>query len=499
MTPQRTKSKIDGLLFLQAICCLLLVVGTINFAYASKSNPQDLPEYEQKYPIIDVHIGKGTVFPLPTGTSDVLIANTGIAEVTPLQSGQLYIAGVTAGDTNVIVIDAQGNVIGQYEIHVRYDTSAIQKLVERLFPDEDVKIDSIHDQLILTGHASTPEKASKIANLVGHYISDLQDENNKTIDQLVSNLMTVGGTQQVMLRVKIAEVSRSILKEFGVETSSNDPDELAVTTLFGRNPASSVIDGSDSLSTIISNSRTGLTADPFASLSAMADTGINGIGFVNVFLNMLEQDNLANILAEPNLTAVTGEEAGFLAGGEFPVPVGRDRNGNVIIEFRPFGVSLNFRPKVMSEDRISLQLNTEVSSLDFESSVTLAEINVPGLDIRRAETTVELPSGGTLMIGGLLQSENIKGLSGLPGIMNTPVLGDLVKSDSFQRSETELVVMVTAYLVEPYADKEQAVAVKKERAQNLSRSFASNMKKIYGDKGKAALADEKDKIGYLID
>ncbi len=494
-----SKRNINWFLSLQFIWFFFLLMAAFNIAYASKVNLRDLPEFaEEKEQIIDVTIGKGKVFPLPAGVSDVMIANTSIAEVTPLQSGNLYIAGISAGDTNIIIIDTLGNVISQHEIHVRYDTMAIQNLVERLFPDEDVKVDAIHDQIILTGHVSSPERASKIANLVGHYVSDLQDEADATIDELVSNLMSVGGTQQVMLRVKIAEVSRSILKEFGVETSVNDPDTIS-TNVFGRDPASSLADGTDSLSSIINSARTGLTQDPFANFSITGDTGISGIGFFNVFLNMLEQDNMANILAEPNLTAISGEEAGFLAGGEYPVPVGRDRNGNVIIEFRPFGVSLNFRPKVLSDDRISLQLNTEVSALDFESSVTLAEINVPGLDIRRAETTVELPSGGTLMIGGLLQSENVKGLSGLPGVMNTPVIGDLIKSDSFQRAETELVVMVTAYMVEPYKDEKQAVPVdKKEKHNFLARSFAANIRKTYGDEAKSVLINEKDRIGYLI-
>lgn len=492
------KSTVNWGLSLQFAWMILLIIAAFNITYASKVDLRNVPGYQTEDSSIDVMIGKGTVFPLPSGVSDVMIANTSIAEVTPLQSGQLYIAGIGAGDTNIIIIDASGNVIAQHEIHVRYDTKAIQNLVDRLFPDEKVSVESIHDQIILTGHASSPEKAGKIANLVGHYVSDLQDEDTDNLDELISNLMTVGGTQQVMLRVKIAEVSRSIIKELGIETSINDPDTVA-TNVFGRDPASSLSGGTDSLSSRILGGQTGLTEDPFAALSLTADTGVSGIGFVNVFLNMLEQDNLANILAEPNLTALSGEEAGFLAGGEYPVPVGRDRNGNVIIEFRPFGVSLNFRPKVMSDDRISLQLNTEVSALDFESSVTLAEINVPGLDIRRAETTVELPSGGTLMIGGLLQSENIKGLSGLPGVMNTPVIGDLVKSDSFQRSETELVVMVTAYTVEPYADEEQAVPVnKKEKHNFLARTFAANIREVYGEDGLKALSNDKDKIGYLI-
>jgi len=148
----------------------------------------------------------------------------------------------------------------------------------------------------------------------------------------------------------------------------------------------------------------------------LVDSGLDGIGQIGIALNALEERNLVNILAEPNLTAVSGEQAGFLAGGEFPVPAGRDQVGNVIIDFREFGVSLNFKPVVLSGERISLQMNTEVSSLDFESAVTLANLQVPGLDIRRAETTVEIPSGGSLMIAGILRSDTLEGMAGLPGI-----------------------------------------------------------------------------------
>lgn len=476
-----------------AVMCLVAVP---RMADASKSNPDPLLEEISMKPDIFVPFGKGIVFPLEGDVSDVMIANSGIAEITPLKSGQIYIVGMAVGDTNIITVDPHGNVIAEYDLHVKYDTQAVENTINRLFPDEKVSVEAVHDQILLTGTVSSPENSSKIANLVGHYVSDLQDKDKKT-DELISNLLSVRGSQQVMLRVKIAEVSRTMLKELGVETSINDPNELSAINLFGRDPSSSLSNGSNAISNLI-NGQTGLTEDPIATGGLLFDSGIRGIGMIDLLINALERENYANVLAEPNLTAISGEQAGFLAGGEFPVPVGRDQQGNVTIEFRPFGVSLNFVPKVLSEGRISLQLKTEVSSLDYESAVTLAEINVPGLDIRRAETTVEMPSGGSLMIGGLLQSESIKGLSGLPGIMNTPVLGDLVKSDSFQRNETELVVMVTAYLVDPYADKEQAEVVPRERTSHLARAFTENMRRSYGEPALGVLEQETGQIGYMI-
>jgi pilus assembly protein CpaC len=228
------------------------------------------------------------------------------------------------------------------------------------------------------------------------------------------------------------------------------------------------------------------------------DTGINGVGQLGVFLEALEEENLVNVLAEPNLTAVSGQQAGFLAGGEFPVPTGRDQFGNITIEFREFGVSLNFRPVVLSDKRINLQLNTEVSSLDNTNAVVLSDLVVPGLDIRRAETTIELPSGGSLMIAGLLQSETAKGMNGLPGIKNTPVLGDLISSDSFSRDETELVVIVTTYLVESYADKEKSEKVPREQNSQMAKIFAGNIRRMFNLDDEEVFAGQ-GAYGYMLD
>lgn len=446
-------------LCLTLIAALMLI--NLSAVAAVPSGTTVSSDKQNKDPTLILTVGKAEVLEVKGPVADILIANATIVDVTAIQSDKLYLVGLNIGDTNVMTLDDEGNVLDRLNVHVRLDTSTIQEMVDRLFPNENVTVDMIHDQLVLTGTVSTPGVANRVINLVAHYYGDVIDE-EKTSDELIANMLEVRGEQQVMLRVRIAEISRSILKELGVETSLNDRVEGADFTIFGRSPPGSGETAANNLlaGLVGVNSGTGLTEDPFGQFNLLGDTGVNALGFIDIFLNALEQDNMANILAEPNLTAISGEQAGFLAGGEFPVPIGRDQTGNVVIEYRPFGVSLNFRPKVMSAERISLQLNTEVSSLDFESSVTLAQINVPGLDVRRADTTVELPSGGTLMIGGLLQSDSIKGLSGLPGVMNTPVIGDLIKSDSFQKNETELIVLVTAYLVDPFADRDQVKITK---------------------------------------
>lgn len=434
-----------------------------------------------------ITLGKAELIDVDGDIADVLVANPSIIDVMAVQSNRLYIVGLKIGDTNIIALDENGDVIKKLDIHVKYDLKAIQAMVNDLYPDEDVEVKAVHDQIVMTGTVSTPEVASRITSVVASYVGDLQDQKG-TADELISNLLNVRGEQQVMLQVKIVEASRSILKELGVNTDINNEDALSTSTLFNENTSFTFGTGGG----------IGLSQDPTGLARFITDTGIAGIGDLQFFLRALEEENLIHVLAEPNLTAVSGQKAGFLAGGEFPVPVGRDNVGNVVVEFREFGVSLNFKPVVLSDNRISLQLNTEVSSLDFDSAVVLADVNVPGLDVRKADTTVEVQSGGSLMIAGLLQSESIKGMAGLPGINKTPILGDLVKSDSFRRDETELVVIVTPYLVEPYAEKNRAERTAPHRDNPLARSFAVNVRKSYEVEDDQIFSDD-EKYGYILD
>lgn len=476
------------LVFMLAGACvsLAMAAGDAALAQAPKSSGS----------IAYITLGKAEIIDLGGEVADIMIANPSVVEASAVQASRLYIAGTAVGDTNIIVLDTSGNVLRKLDVHVRYDTKAIQDMINTLYPDENVNVGAIHDQIVLTGRVSTPAVAGKIGDLVGHYVSDLQDK-DKTTDELVANLLDVNGEQQVMLRVKILEASRTVLKELGINTSANDPDELSATTLFGNTPPSDIARRLTALG--IDTASTGLTQDPFSSLTLLRDTKIDGFGVLQIVLDALESRNLVNILAEPNLTSVSGEQAGFLAGGEFPVPVGRDQIGNLVIEFRQFGVSLNFKPIVLSHDRISLQLNTEVSSLDQENGITLADVEVPGLDVRRAQTTVEVPSGGSLMIAGLMKSEATNGLSGLPGIMDVPVLGKLVSSDSFRRDETELVVIVTPFLVEPYAqEKEYAKEVPAQEERPLARAFLDNLLRIFGVRRTPDLSGETA-YGYILD
>lgn len=508
---------------------LLALPMTLNFAEAAvPTRAASAPE------MLKLTLGKAEVFKLPLSVSDIMVANPKIADVSALQLDQLYIVGTTLGDTNIIILDNAGNVLKNLNVNVSIDVSIIENLIHTVFPREKgVTVHVVGNQVALMGTVSTPVAAQRIAKLVAAHMSNNKKGGDpKNADSMIENLLEVRGAQQVTLRVRVLEVSRTVLKELG----------LNVTT--GPNASTSGF-----RPTINTTRGTGLTKDPFAATSMLFNSGLSTIGDIGLLIDALESDGLANVLAEPSLTAVSGEQAGFLAGGEFPIPVGRDQNGNITIDYKQFGVSLNFKPIVMSDDRISLQLNTEVSSLDQAQGLTLSDIQIPGLDVRRASTTVEINSGGSLMMAGLLKSSNIKGMSGLPGIKDTPVLGDLVSSKSFQREETELVVIVTPYLVQPYADAGTAApqpidesdlgellppppptaamtppdkgrshalysqteakkmaddaSMKKVPVQNnapMSKVFAKNMQKIYGDRLKNVPSSNSNQaFGYMLD
>lgn len=474
--------------FALAALSILLLVGSGDISHAAMMKGDLLPvsNFSKKAVYsapLKVKLGKAELVSVPEGVLDVLVADSNVIDVSAVQADKLYVVGLQVGDTNLMALNGSGDVIRKFDIHVEYDLKAIQALIADLFPREDVSVRAIHDQILLTGDVSNPEVASRITNVVGHYVGDLINSNGKA-DDLISSLLNVRGEQQVMLQVRIVEATRNIGRELGLETGFSGASNS--NTRFSVTPGGGL----------------GLNGDAAAAFSLFQDTGLSALGALDLQLNALEEQGRASVLAEPNLTAISGEKAGFLAGGEFPVPTGRDQVGNLTIEFREFGVSLNFKPVVLSEERISLQLNTEVSSLDFDKSVTLSDVVVPGLDIRRADTTVEVPSGGSLMIAGLLSSEAISGMTGLPGVKSTPVIGDLLSSRSFQRDETELIVIVTPYLVKPYKEKERAdvvetAAVKKDNP--LAVTFSNNVKKNFKIRKKHEfLFEGKQNFGYML-
>ena len=403
-------------------------------------------------PMVNIMLGKAEMVSLDSNVSDVLVANPSIVDVMAVKSNQLYLVGSALGDTNIMVLDQDGNVTKRINIHVQMDTRKLETMVKELYPDESVSIRALTDQVVITGNVSTPAISNSIAHLVGNYAGEIQGLNNRPVDEIIVNMLSVSGEQQVMLKVKIIEASRSALKDLGITSTANG-------SIGSVGTAAGAIAGG-----------LGLTSPVQLGLLALNYTS-GSFGPLSFVARALEEEGIVNTLAEPNLTAISGEQAGFLAGGEIPIPTEVDRNGNLIYEFRPFGVSLNFRPTVMSQNRISMEMTTEVSSASYDDALQLQGVSVPTFNVRRANTTVELPSGGTLMIAGLLQSDALSSLTQVPGVGKVPVVGDLLKSDSFQRNETELVVLITPYLVRPFAQPEAVQA-------NVPQKISGDIKDI---------------------
>jgi pilus assembly protein CpaC len=371
---------------------------------------------------VELTVGRADTVDLGSAVSDVLVANPAIADVGTLRSSRLYVVGKQVGDTNVLAFDDAGNQLADISVRVSIDEKSLRDSLRKFFPDEKVSVNTVKQEIVLSGEVSTPARANQIRDLAGRFAAQA----NKPI----VDLMTVQGEQQVMLKVKVVEANRSVLREYGISGQAE-----------GRDSRTNGL-----LGTIAG---TGLTSTPFGTGSILFERR-GSVGPFSVDLSALEREGLVNTLAEPNLTAISGETAGFLAGGEFPVPTGRDQDGNVTIEFKQFGVSLNFTPTVLSPEQISLQLSTEVSTRSDEDGLTLVNTRIPGLSVRRAQTTVQMGSGGTVMIAGLIKSDTLDSLNGLPGIKDVPILGELFKSKSFSRNETELVILVTPYIVKPY-------------------------------------------------
>lgn len=465
----RHKSLVKPGMFLAVLLCACFVYAAFNQVKAKKDNVFRKTVY--------LTAGKASTVELPKPISDILVASPEVADIGVLRSNRLYVVGQGVGDTNVLAFDDSGNVLAEISVHVRIDEKTLGETLRQFFPDENLDVRTVGDNIVLTGRVSTPAVANQVRDLAGRFVANANQE--------VVDLMKVAGEQQVMLRVKIVEADRSILREIGIDADYQ-------TDILGSDFNSSFFN---------SFSGTGLTAtNPFAS-GAIFFSDSDDFGPLQLNFQALEQDGLINTLAEPTLTAISGESAGFLAGGEFPVPTGVDNQGRIQIEFKEFGVSLDFRPIVLSKERISLQLASEVSALAEQDSVVLGGgIDIPGLTVRRARTTVEMSSGSSLMIAGLIQSETTNALNGLPGISNIPVLGELFKSRSFARDESELLIIVTPLLVETFSEPQaDYVETKKDSLSPLSARLKTTLNKVYTNRLPEEFTKDTSRFGYIVD
>ncbi|MGC2777966.1 MAG: type II and III secretion system protein family protein [Bradyrhizobium sp.] len=384
-------------------------------------------------------IGKSVVIDLPRDIKDVLVADPKIANAVVRSSQRAYIIGAAVGQTNIVFFDAQGQQIMAYDIAVKRDLNGARAALKQLLPNAEIQIEGIGDGVVLTGSASSQIEAQQAGELAARLAGGA--------DKVV-NSITVRGRDQVMLKVTVAEVQRSIVKQLGIDLSGQLNYGTAVVKFANSNPFTAY--GSNLVSNNAISAAFGSTPSVQATLRAMENAGV------------------IRTLAEPNLTAISGESATFIAGGEFPVPAGYscDPTTHVCttqISFKKFGISLNFTPIVLSEGRISLRVMTEVSELSNENAITLSQavssstvnsLTVPSIKTRRAETTLEIPSGGAMAMAGLIQQQTKLAISGMPGLMQLPVLGALFRSRDYVNNQTELMVLVTPFVVRAVAQKD---------------------------------------------
>jgi len=426
--------------------------------------------------------GKSAVIDLPRDARDVMVSDPKVADVVLSNPRRIYVLGVGGGQTDAAFFDGAGRQLLRLNIRVDQDVSALAETLNRILPGSSIHADAVNQNIILSGEVESPSTADKAIRLAQGFVAKPEQ---------IINMLNVTDSEQVMLKVRIVEVNRSIIKQLGFNLNAligqlgSSQFLLGTAATYGIN--GSLLGGLTGGYSVDTTQQpeievpcvgAGYSAgqlcpkivSPSAQMTSNYNTattqttvGSNGLNKATANIQAFESVGLVRTLAEPNLTAVSGESAKFLVGGEFPVPTDQDATGHVTVSFKQYGVGLGFTPVVLSHGRISLKLSTEVSEITNTGSFTLTgtstttsgttttspSLVVPGLNVRRAETAVELPSGQSLMIAGLLQSVNKEELDSLPGLMQVPILGTLFRSRDYQQGETELVVIVTPYLVKP--------------------------------------------------
>ena len=419
-------------------------------------------------------IGKSTVIDLPRDAKDVLVANPAIANAVVRSARRAYLIGVAPGQTNVIFFDAEGRQMAAYDIEVGRDASGVREALRRVMPNSSVRVDAVNDSVVLSGEVANAAQAQHAVDAAAKLVGD---------PAKVVNGLTIRGGEQVMLKVTVAEVQRNVMKQFGINLSG----EVGI--------GSAVVEFNSN-----TNQGTPISTPPTA-----LDVGYASPRFsIDAQIRAMEQSGVLRTLAEPNVTAISGESAKFLAGGEFPVPTGSSCDPlpcRVTIEFKPFGVALDFTPVVLSSGRISLRVATEVSELSTEGAITLAgNISIPALKVRRASSTVELPSGGALALGGLLQEQTRQNINGVPGLANIPILGTLFRSRDYVTGQTELLILVTPYLVRPTSPNKLARPDDGfADADDPSTILLGRLNRIYGGRADMPKRAYHGSYGFILD
>lgn len=425
---------------------------------------------------LNVAMNRAVVVESDVPFAEVSIANPGIADISTLSERSLYVLGKTPGRTTLTLLSPDGKLIANVDVHVTPDIAEFKERLRQILPGEPIEVRTANDGIVLSGTVSSTAKMDRALDLASRYAPDR-----------VSNLMVVGGTQQVMLKVRFAEMQRSVSKSLSASIGVNSNSSRV-----GGAAASGNIEGINNL----------FAGAPIATKSA----GALGIGFsagaleFAVLLEALESKGMVRTLAEPNLTALSGQEAKFLAGGEYPIPVSNGDQG-ISIEYKPFGVELNFTPVVVDGNIINLTINAAVSSIDASTTLEANGFKLSAFKRRETSTTVEMRDGESFAIAGLLQDDFRNLNSQLPWLGDIPVLGALFRSAAYERAQTELVIIVTPHLVTPVSGEALALPTDRVRIPTERELF------LYGDvaklpkgaAGEVARQDFSSSYGYVME
>jgi pilus assembly protein CpaC len=398
--------------------------------------PLAAPDGQMNARPLALGIGKSAVIDLPRDIKDVLVADPKIANAVVRSAQRAYIIGAAVGQTNIVFFDSAGQQIAAYDIAVTRDLNGVRAALKATLPNSDIAVEGLGDGVILTGSASSPIEAQQAGDLAARLAGGA--------DKVVNSIV-VRGRDQVMLKVTVAEVRRDIIKQMGIDLSANLNYGTTVVKFNNANPFTA-------------------SGSPLVSNNALT-TSFGGAPSVQATLRAMESAGVIRTLAEPNLTAISGESATFISGGEFPIPTGvtcqTTTSGAIgqcvqTVTYKKFGISLNFTPVVLTEGRISLRVMTEVSEVSSENALTGGAngTTIPSIKTRRAETTLEIPSGGAMAMAGLIQDQTKQAVNGLPGMAQLPILGSLFRSRDYINSQTELVVLVTPFVVRAVAQKD---------------------------------------------
>jgi len=465
---------------------------------------------------LNLSLHKAAIIELPIDVTEALISNPGVADAIIRTPRRIYVLGLRVGQTNAFFFDDQGRQILNLEIRVERDLAAVREMIEALAPNSRVTVRALNDNIVLSGMVTSASEADRVRDIAARFVDTPQQ---------VLSAVTIAGGQQVLLKVRIVEMQRTIVRQLGINlngttnfgeftppirrglTETINGVQSDILDQFGNQIFETITPGSfGSSSAISTNNSFAVAGGALGGLSA-------GLGYQNLVdgvlqsslgatLNALERVGLVRTLAEPNLTAISGETATFLAGGEFPVPAGRDSDGNILVDYKSFGVGLSFTPVVLSSGAISLFISTEVSELTEQGALQVGDgLTLPGLKVRRAQTTLELPSGGSMVMAGLIQDSTRQNIDGTPGVSDIPGFGALFRTRDLQSEETELVVVVTPYLVGPSIQDDLATPSDGYKTANdLEAVFFGRLNSVYAAPG----ADVEGRgwrgpIGFILD